>query len=94
MQTYNGWANEATWRVNLEMLDGYDVTDWLNANRFVFPDDRIEAVEALASHFEDLVHELVEIDAQGFALDLARDYLRQVDWEEIAAHYIDDHISL
>jgi hypothetical protein len=21
---YNGWTNYATWRVNLEMVDGYD----------------------------------------------------------------------
>ena len=26
-RTYNGWTNYATWRVNLEMFDGWDPTD-------------------------------------------------------------------
>ena len=25
--SYNGWTNHATWRVNLEMFDGYDPYD-------------------------------------------------------------------
>ena len=24
MDTYNGWTNYATWRINLEMLDGFE----------------------------------------------------------------------
>jgi hypothetical protein len=26
MSNYNGWTNYATWRVNLEMFDGYEST--------------------------------------------------------------------
>jgi hypothetical protein len=26
MSNYNGWTNYATWRVNLEMFDGYEGT--------------------------------------------------------------------
>jgi len=25
--TYNGWTNYATWRINLEMFDGYNPID-------------------------------------------------------------------
>ena len=27
MSDYNGWTNYATWRVNLEIFDGYDPYD-------------------------------------------------------------------
>lgn len=27
-QKYNGWTNYATWRVNLEIFDGFDPRDY------------------------------------------------------------------
>ena len=29
--TYNGWTNYATWRVNLEIFDGLDPTSYFSA---------------------------------------------------------------
>jgi hypothetical protein len=91
--TYNGWTNYETWRTNLELIDGYDVSEWMRDNVFVFPDDRDKAVDLLAAHFTDFAHEVIEEQAKGWALDLAQAFLSRVDWEDIAAHYVDDYIA-
>ena len=31
--TYNGWTNYATWRVNLEIFDGFDPYDYFSDNQ-------------------------------------------------------------
>jgi hypothetical protein len=65
---YNGWANYATWRVMLEMFDGYDTETPVTP----------EYCEELA---EDIVS--TDCPA-GLALDYARAFLSNVDWREIA----------
>ena len=93
MSTYNGWSNYETWRTNMELIDGYDVSDWMSGNVFVFPDDRDEAVEKLADHFRDFAHEVIGEQSSGWAYDLATSFLSHVIWEEIAEHYVDDYIA-
>lgn len=93
MSGYNGWTNYETWRINLEMIDGYDVSDFMTGFRFVFPDDRDDAVAKLAEYFCDYVHQFVEEQSSGFAYDLATSFLSHVDWDEIASHYVDDYIN-
>ena len=91
---YNGWSNYETWRTNLELIDGYDVSDFMNDHRFVFPDDREEAVSKLASHFEDYVQEVMEWpESNTFAFGIVQDFLARVDFDEIAEHYVDDYIN-
>jgi YD repeat-containing protein len=93
---YKGWVNEATCRVAEEMLDDYEVVEWLKSNGFTVSDDPAEAdellledaVEPLAAHFEELVNDLVLPRAAGFVRDAVREYLTQVDWEQIAEHHI------
>ena len=71
--TYNGWANYATWRVMLEMFDGYDPDgQWMTG----------EAVEEMADEW--LSMELPNPDRCP-ALDYARAFLADVNWDEIAA---------
>jgi hypothetical protein len=65
---YNGWANYATWRVMLEMFDGYDTETPVTH----------EYCEELA---EDIIS--TDCPA-GLALDYARAFLSNVDWREIA----------
>ena len=90
-EKYNGWANYETWRVNLEMLDGMGCEDF-----GVRPDtDNVDAsVHQLEDIIEAHVVELVQMDAKGFALDLALSFLSKVDWEEIATHMVEDSISI
>jgi hypothetical protein len=71
-ETYNGWTNYATWRVNLEIFDGV----------LVFDSDGGVTPEECQSYAEEVVSE----GAEGFALDYALEFLREVNWQEIAEH--------
>lgn len=72
-KTYNGWANYATWRVNLEMFDGYD------------PD----GTPMTAQSAEDYVIEMLDAALPDTGLGLILSgwvdtFLQDVDWQEIA----------
>ena len=83
---YNGWTNYATWRVNLEMIDG---SDW--HCRF---DDHGETPDSyeLGLALKDWTEEwIVESSPEGFARDYALAFLSDVNWQEIAQHLINDY---
>jgi len=67
---HNGWTNYATWRINLEIFDGYDNEDH----------EPVTADE-LKYHAETLIE--CESDG-GMALDYALAFLQDVHWVEIA----------
>jgi hypothetical protein len=70
-ESYNGWANYATWRVNLEVFDGFDPDgQWQTA----------EDCEEMVCGDDGWVLEGVT----GLARDYARAFLADVDWQEIA----------
>ena len=79
---YNGWTNYATWRVNLEIFDGQSLDD-LGMERLNLHD--------LGYAFMHYATEIIEMDGgKGLALDYARAFIANVDWREIAAHYLVD----
>jgi hypothetical protein len=83
--TYNGWTNYATWRVNLEMVDG---SDWHTRI-----DDECQAYE-LAPMLKEWAEEWIEESSgEGFARDYALAFLSDVNWYEIALHLIADYIE-
>lgn len=90
---YNGWSNYETWKTNMELLDGYEVNDFMSSGVYVFPEDRDQAVTDLARHFSDYAYDYVAEQATGWALDLANNFLARVDFDEIAGHYVDDYIT-
>ena len=81
MADYNGWTNYATWRVNLEVFDGYDIEETFR---------RKPQTLDLMTWCQEYANELLEMDAkQGLALDYARAFISEVNWREIAKHLLE-----
>lgn len=83
MSQYNGWANYATWRVNLEIFDGMSASD-LTGKRV---NSASEVKDACAEYAENLIE---ETSSEGLARDYARAFLADVNWWEIANHLMAD----
>jgi hypothetical protein len=67
---YNGWTNYATWRINLEMFDGYEH----------------EGEDMTADDYKFMAIEILEADCptESLAFDYAMAFLDEVNWHEIA----------
>lgn len=81
---YNGWANYATWRVQLEIFDGMNPADF-------FPMDDANIKDTLPEMLED--HAKNALDGHGLATDYAFCFLSDVDWHQIANRLVDDYVS-
>lgn len=81
--TYNGWTNYATWRINLEIFDGFDPRE--HFSRY----DRDEAYN-LAHDLKEYTLEIVIGDADGLMADYARAFVDDVNFYEIAEHMISE----
>jgi hypothetical protein len=87
---YNGWTNYATWRVNLEMFDGFN---WVEA--FGNPDPDLTDVYELSLALKDYAEEVItngEIVNSNLAVDYALAFLNDVNWYEIAEHLVNDYV--
>jgi hypothetical protein len=88
--TYNGWTNYATWRVNLEVFDGFDPYDY-------FSDDQASMIDWLPQALKDFAEEFIfnsTYDERGqtsLMEDYARAFLQEVNWHEIAKHMIAEY---
>ena len=78
---YNGWTNYETWRVNLEIFDGFDMDDVPNT---------IDNPYDLAEYLKEMADELVCGDAEGLARDYARAFLSDVDYYQIATLMLEE----
>lgn len=83
---YNGWTNYATWRVNLEILDGIDTRDQYPTE--VADDDAYTLGKLLEEYADSVVTQ--DGSLEGLAVDYARAFLADVNWYEIAEHLLDD----
>jgi hypothetical protein len=84
---YNGWTNYATWRVNLEMIDGLDPSD------FGFEGlDPYDLGQALKDYADEILCQ--GCGYEGLVLDYARAFLSDVNWAEIARHMIADYADV
>jgi hypothetical protein len=90
--TYNGWSNYATWRINLEIFDGFDPSDYYSS---FDPTDVHELADSLQQYAEEVIFECRYDERRPSNLmeDYARAFLQEVNWYEIADHMIQDHIA-
>jgi hypothetical protein len=81
-QTYNGWTNYATWRVNLEMVDGLDPREMFG---------KLSEIYDLADAIQQYCESTLEGESQaGLARDYAFAFLDDVNWLQIAEHMAED----
>ena len=78
--TYNGWTNYATWRVNLECIDGIDPHD------MGWPTNVVALADTLRDHVEE---HICDTTSEGIGRDYALAFLSDVDWQEIADHMLE-----
>lgn len=89
---YNGWANYETWNVNLWLAndEGFynDVTRM--ARRAMVANTHDEATAELADAIQEFVSEVRVLNGGTFG-DLSEDRsFARVDWEEVAASWLED----
>jgi hypothetical protein len=80
-KTYNGWTNYETWRVNLEIFDGFNPNPRL-------VNDLIDLANALQDYAIEIVLDPIP---DGLAKDYANAFLNEVNWYQIAEHLIEEH---
>ena len=69
---YNGWTNYATWRINLEIIDGIEI-------------DTITCAEYIKEYVEDVVFSQYELgNGSHLVEDYARAFVSEVNFYEIA----------
>jgi hypothetical protein len=78
-ETYNGWTNYETWKVNLELLDGLTANYLFGKN--CEPDE-------IQNYVEDILEE--ECQPSSFSSSCVRSFLSKVNWHEIAEHLNED----
>lgn len=89
-ESYNGWTNYETWRIQLEVIDGMTLEDF-GFDLHNVDTDEVADTERLAEYVEQYVDEIVlSTVPNGLARDLAESFLGRVDWFEIAEHLIAD----
>jgi len=86
-KTYNGWTNYATWRVNLEIFDGFDPYDYFSDNQADMED---LLPENLKEYTEGLIYDMGGGEGN-IAVDYALAFLKEVNWYEIAKHMIEEY---
>lgn len=92
-KTHNGWTNYATWRVNLECIDGIN---WVRED---ITGDEKEVLEVyqvadfLKNAVEQMIGEYGERE-EGLAYDYAMAFLDDVNWNEIANSVIEKYPAI
>ena len=81
-EKHNGWTNYATWRVNLEIIDGYD---WYEC-------EHVDA-DYVKELVEDAVFGTLIGNGNGLVESYANAFLSEVNYHEIAENLINESIN-
>ena len=84
---YNGWTNYATWRVNLEIFDGFDVEEYYSN---LDKEDTYGLGQSLKDYAEQVIFECGECNPNTLAGSYAMAFLDEVNWYEIAKHMLEE----
>ena len=87
---YNGWTNYDTWLCNL-WFDNFEFSEMLDM--FDGCEDKDDILRVIKNYIKDYVEEYVEEsreNASGFINDLISSALGEIDYYDIAEHYVDD----
>jgi hypothetical protein len=79
-QKYNGWTNYATWRINLEIFDGYD------------PEGQEVDHESLKDMAEEIIFSVGNVDETSLVGSYASAFISDVNWHEIAEHINEERL--
>jgi len=92
--SYNGWSNYETWNANL-WIDN----DWRLSERIALHTGDLFSSYEDTDRITSLVADFIKIlfveqapDLDGFFGDIINQSLREVNWHEIARHYVDEEI--
>lgn len=90
-KTYNGWTNYATWRVNLEIIDGIS---WVKED-ISGSEDKL-TISDIMDFMRDVAFQAVTEHGtlEGLAVDYAMAFLDDVNWAEIARQVIENYPAL
>ena len=80
---YNGWTNYATWRINLEMLDGFEAES----------DMPVGDISDMADYLKEYCESFIDETPDGLAKSYAYAFMSDVNWYEIAEHIVEDYKS-
>lgn len=96
-KTYNGWTNYATWRINLEVFEGVDLSyfgfDEESDAELIDPYELKDAVKNYAEEVIFLDSHLGGKTPSSLMEEYAMAFLQEVNWYEIADHLIQNHIA-
>jgi hypothetical protein len=83
---YNGWTNYATWRVNLEVIDGLDPREYFSD----FDAENVYGLsQSLRQYAEEVIFECGDIDPASTGGGFITTFLNDVNWFEIAEAMIE-----
>lgn len=92
-KTYNGWTNYATWRVNLELLDGYETSIESNLEEYlhlvengtISKENKIDLIYNLSQELKSVVEGIMDsYDTDSIVRSYADAFLSDVDYYDIA----------
>jgi len=93
-KTYNGWTNYETWLTNLH-FENFDFEEFVDDGSFDLL-DRDEIKTWISNYIQESVEECtygdIELGTPNrlFVTDMIQSFLGEVDWDDIADHYLDD----
>lgn len=84
--SYNGWTNYATWLINLEMeLTDHGAESYMLTEGITPYDLGLQIRESVESYFDE---DLASVSR--LSRSIVQSFLQEVNWQEIAAHILED----